>query len=286
MFLSRFQSLYAVTLALLLATPLASQATTVRLETSLGPVDIELYDAEAPKTVTNFLGYVKRGDYNSSFMHRSVPGFVVQGGGFAWRNASNSVDAIPTQPAVDNEFSTARLNKRGTVAMAKLDGQANSATSQWFVNLADNPSLDSQNGGFTVFGKVKDSSMAVIDAMAKLQRVNAGSPFNELPITSMPSGYLGRSNLVMVNRAAVYDANYDADRVFDYLEATYPQYLGTVKSTSASAAGYYLRYYPGKEAYIGTANGTLYYLVPSISPNVESLGPMADWIKAVAAAGY
>ncbi|MBL8509956.1 MAG: peptidylprolyl isomerase, partial [Chitinimonas sp.] len=113
-FLSRFQSLYAVTLALLLATPLASQATTVRLETSLGPVDIELYDTEAPKTVENFLGYVKRGDYNSSFMHRSVPGFVVQGGGFAWRNSTNAVDAIPTLPAVFNEFSTARLNKRGT----------------------------------------------------------------------------------------------------------------------------------------------------------------------------
>ena len=80
-------------------------------------------------------------------------------------------------------------NIRGTIAMAKLGGDPNSATSQWFINLADNSAnLDTQNGGFTVFGHVTGNGMSVADAIAMLNRVNVGSPFDALPVRDYTSG--------------------------------------------------------------------------------------------------
>ncbi len=142
-------------------------------------------DEGAPNTVQNFQNYVDRQDYDNSIIHRSVPNFVVQGGGFTVENAQ--VDVIPTDPPIDNEFSPERSNLRGTIATAKLGGDPDSATSQWFFNLADNSQiLDTQNGGFTVFGAVLgDADLAVIDAIASLpiQNFSGANPaFGELPI--------------------------------------------------------------------------------------------------------
>ncbi|MDD5028626.1 MAG: peptidylprolyl isomerase, partial [Rhodoferax sp.] len=145
-------------------------ATTVRVETALGVIDIELYDSAAPATVANFLSYLQGGAFDSTFFHRSMPGFVIQGGGYVWNTSTNKVAPVAAKAPVVNEFSAARSNLRGTVAMAKLDGDPDSATSQWFVNLADNAAnLDAQNGGFTVFGKVVGNGMAVVDAIAAIQ---------------------------------------------------------------------------------------------------------------------
>ncbi len=213
MFSARFQRGLFATLAmsLLLALPAITNATTVRLTTTLGALDIELYDAAAPKTVANFLAYVNSDAYRNTFVHRSVPGFVIQGGGYGWDDAANRVSTLATRPAVVNEFSTARSNLRGTIAMAKLGGDPNSATSQWFINLADNSvNLDNQNGGFTVFGEVSASSMAVADAIAALQLVNAGSPFDSLPIvgTIAANGTIFKSNLVVVSAAKAVATDY------------------------------------------------------------------------------
>ena len=177
----------------LLCTPLAFAQIT-RVSSNLGEFDIRLFNAETPKTVANFLGYVRRGDYNNSIIHRSVPGFVVQGGGF--RLKQNSLDAIPSGPMVVNEPGLS--NVRGTVAMAKLGGNPNSATNQWFINLSDqNPAnLDNQNGGFTVFGEVLGNGMAVADAIAALPVYNAGEVFNELPLRNAK---LTTDNLVLFN---------------------------------------------------------------------------------------
>ncbi len=188
--------------SILLSSPASAFATTVRMRTSLGVIDIELMDNAAPATVANFLSYVTSGAYVNSFFHRSVPGFVIQGGGYGLDSKANAIYAIPANPPVINEFSPARSNKRGTIAMAKLGGNPNSATNQWFFNLADNSAnLDSQNGGFTVFGQVAGNGMQVVDAIAARPIVNVGSPFDSLPV--LASGPVTAQNLILITAVSV-----------------------------------------------------------------------------------
>ncbi|MCF6264145.1 MAG: peptidylprolyl isomerase [Xanthomonadales bacterium] len=191
-------------------------ATTVIMKTSLGDIEIELFDDVAPGTVENFLKYVNDGDYEDSFIHRSVPGFIIQGGGFAFKN--NTVVNVPTDSPITNEFN--RSNLRGTISMAKLGGNPNSATSQWFINIADNTNLDGddgQGGGFfTVFGQVIASSMNVVDAIAALNRVNAGGALGELPVRNYAGGNILRENLIFANVVLATNppANSDCDSQF------------------------------------------------------------------------
>ncbi|MCY7388722.1 MAG: peptidylprolyl isomerase [Burkholderiales bacterium] len=118
MFSNRSNRHILIQLAILfvLALPPIANASTVRLQTAIGAIDITLYDAAAPRTVANFLTYVNSGAYRNSFVHRSVPSFVIQGGGFAWDETTNMVVFVPTLAPVVNEFSVARSNKRGTIA--------------------------------------------------------------------------------------------------------------------------------------------------------------------------
>ena len=178
----------------------------VRMTTVLGNIDIALFGQQKPITVTNFLKYVDQGRYfvfdtaanqqASSFIHRSAPGFVIQGGGYIGTvdpADSNKQNVKPTQVlsfgAIQNEPGIS--NKRGTIAMAKLAGDPNSATSEWFLNLADNGgspnNLDTQNGGFTVFSRVVNNTMTVVDAIVALPRFNAGAPFDSLPLRNYTS---------------------------------------------------------------------------------------------------
>src|SRR5688572_24367995 len=127
--------------------------TIVRLNTDVGSIDIELFDTAAPQTVANFLGYVNRGDYNNTVFHRAIPNFIVQAGGY--QSTTPPLPHVVQQAPVVNEFSPTRSNVRGTVAMAKVGGNPNSATSEFFFNLENNSAnLDNQNGGFTVFARV------------------------------------------------------------------------------------------------------------------------------------
>lgn len=187
-----------------------AHATVVRLNTSLGPIDIELFDAAAPRTVANFLAYVNSGAYTNSFIHRSVPGFIIQGGGYGLDNTTGSPVSVPRNPPIANEFSATRSNVRGTIAMAKVSNNPNSATSEWFINLANNAtSLDTENGGFTVFGQVTAASMVVVDAIAALPRRDAGLPFDQLPIAKPITGtFIVRDNLVNITPAAVLENPY------------------------------------------------------------------------------
>jgi cyclophilin family peptidyl-prolyl cis-trans isomerase len=185
----------SIALAVACLVPQLAGATFVRMETNLGVIDIELYDMQAPLTVTNFLNYAARGDYNGTAIHRSVPGFVIQGGGYVFAGYALGfpvVFHIPEDPPVLNEFSPTRSNVRGTIAMAKLGGDPNSATSEWFFNLADNSAnLDNQNGGFTVFGRVI-AGMNVVDTIAGLRVLYApglNPAFTDLPV--MDSYILG-----------------------------------------------------------------------------------------------
>ncbi len=133
----------------------------VKLETSMGNIVIELNEQAAPVTVKNFLGYVEEGFYDGTIFHRVMPGFMIQAGGFT----AEMEQKQPHAP-IKNEFKLS--NVRGTIAMAKLGGDPDSATCQFFISLTDNRrNLDNQNGGFTVFGKVVEG-MDVVDAIASV----------------------------------------------------------------------------------------------------------------------
>jgi peptidyl-prolyl cis-trans isomerase A (cyclophilin A) len=173
------------------------------LDTNQGEFCMRLFKNEAPNTVANFLKYVNDGDYNNSVFHRLVKGFVLQGGGYKFVN--NAVTEVPDDPPVINEFN--RSNLRGTVAMAKLDGNPNSATSEFFVNLGSNTGLDSLNGGFTVFAEVVNDGMTVVDKIAALPISNDSArlshiAFNEVPLVNNDQTR-SADDFVTINRAYV-----------------------------------------------------------------------------------
>lgn len=148
----------------------------VSIETSIGLILIELYDQQAPVSAANFLAYVRSGFYNGTIFHRVIPGFVVQGGGF-----DKQYQRLATNPAIINESTSALKNKRGTLALARLP-DPNSATSQFFINLQDNPSLDwhPNQPGYTVFGRVV-SGMEVVDKLAQLPQGEHSGVFVNAP---------------------------------------------------------------------------------------------------------
>lgn len=145
----------------------------VQLETTLGTIDLVLFDDEAPVTVANFLSYFDEfGD--NSIIHRNPDNFVIQGGDFTV--TGEQVDTIPTDPPIDTEFDPDNSNVRGTLSTALLPNDPNSATSGWFINLQDNsPTLDAAQ--HTVFGRVLGGelgSIAVADAIDALTKFDVG----------------------------------------------------------------------------------------------------------------
>lgn len=160
-----------------LAAP-SALAQTVMLSTSMGDIVLRLDAAKAPKSVENFLQYVKAGHYNGTVFHRVIPGFMVQGGGF-----TSALTQKPTRAPIDLESGNGLKNERGTVAMART-AVPNSATSQFFINLKDNEFLNaasSRDGsGYAVFGRVV-SGMDVVDRIAESQTQSQG-PHQNVPI--------------------------------------------------------------------------------------------------------
>lgn len=151
-------------------------------------MDFALFSNRTPITRTNFLQYVTDGDYNRSIIHRSAPGFVIQGGGFSVpaTGAAWPPSNVPTDAPIANEFGVS--NTYGTISMAKLGGNPNSATSQWFVSLGDNTAnLDNQNGGFTVFGRVTKDTMSSAEDFATpllFPIYNAGGALTAIPLVA------------------------------------------------------------------------------------------------------
>ena len=135
----------------------------VRFETSHGTFTVELFPKEAPVSVENFLRYVDDGHFDGTVFHRIVPGFVIQGGGLTADFSSRK-----TRAPISNEAKNGLKNTRGTLSMARTS-DINSATSQFFVNLADNAFLDhsARDFGYAVFGRVTEG-MDVIDKIARV----------------------------------------------------------------------------------------------------------------------
>ncbi|MES3009092.1 MAG: peptidylprolyl isomerase [Pseudomonadota bacterium] len=170
-------------LMLALAGTAAQANTIVRISTTYGDFSVELFDTVTPVTVKNFLNYVNRGAFNGSYFHRLEKGFVLQGGAYRFQPFVGPI-ALPVDAPIVNEFSVS--NTRGTLAMAKLGGDPNSATNQWFVNLADNSAnLDAQNGGFTAFGRVLGNGMTVLDTINTQAGVfSLGATHTTLPLAN------------------------------------------------------------------------------------------------------
>ena len=200
------------TLALLATAALSfhTSATVVEIRTNMGTITVNLFDEDTPKSVENFLEYVTSGAYANNVVHRLEPSFVIQAGGFSYHNAL-PLDVVATGTPVINEPELS--NVRGTIAMAKQGGNANSATSQWFINLKDNSAnLDVQNGGFTVFGQVIGDGMDVVDAISALPRFNMGGAASSIPLRnySAEDGSNGKDptdeNFVLITDIVVTDA--------------------------------------------------------------------------------
>lgn len=230
--------------------------TVVRFETTAGSIDIEMYDRGAPNgasaaltTVENFLFYLREGTYDLNFFHRAVDDIefaVLQGGGFKFTNAGG-VTAVPTPQRVANEFDARRGNTERTIAMAKLGGDPDSASSQFFFNVIDNSqNLNSQNGGFTVFGRVIQGwdnvleivGSSIVDLRASNLLNNAA--MGEVPVTS---------NYRLPDRPQEEDLNFIID-------------AEVVKPRDAETFFVHRLFYPE-----GFAGSTINEFLPIVNPN-------------------
>lgn len=152
----------------------------VLMKTSLGQIKIELWPEKAPESVKNFLRYVNEGFYNGTIFHRVISNFMIQGGGFTTDMAQK-----PTQAPIKNEARSDVGNERGTIAMARTM-VVDSATSQFFINVVDNTSLNHMDNtpagyGYAVFGKIIDG-MDVVDKIKDVATTTRG-PFQNVPVT-------------------------------------------------------------------------------------------------------
>ncbi len=190
--------LIAVTaLATAFALPALAANPQVEFDTTAGKIRVELYPDAAPKTVANFLDYVKAKHYDGTQFHRVISGFMIQGGGFT-ADFKQKPTKAPVPIEAEQSSKAGFLNVPGTLAMARTS-DPNSATAQFFINVADNKFLNfreptQQGYGYTVFGKVV-SGMDVVDKIAKAP-TGAGGPFPK-DVPSEP---------VLIKQAVVVDA--------------------------------------------------------------------------------
>ena len=167
-------------LTLSLAIPVLAANPKVLMKTSKGDIVIELYPDKAPVTVQNFLSYVDDKFFDGTIFHRVIKGFMIQGGGLT----PEMKEKAQKRPAIKNEADNGLKNLRGTVAMAR-NPEINSATSQFFINLVDNPFLDhvpsdQAKFGYAVFGKVVQG-MEVVDAIANVETTSKGM-YRDVPV--------------------------------------------------------------------------------------------------------
>jgi peptidyl-prolyl cis-trans isomerase A (cyclophilin A) len=153
------------------AAPITQAPPRVLMRTNQGDILLELYPAKAPKTVENFLQYVRDGHYNGTIFHRVIDGFMIQGGGY-----TIDLQLKPTRASIPNEANNGLSNQRGTITMART-GEPHSAQAQFFINVVDNPRLDfvsEQNNftwGYAVFGKVVEG----LDVVDRIRAVETGA---------------------------------------------------------------------------------------------------------------
>jgi peptidyl-prolyl cis-trans isomerase A (cyclophilin A) len=225
-FLPRMHAVWFSVLVFVLAVTSPAGATIVHYDTVLGTFDVRMFDSVMLNTVANFKSYINANPnrYEGTFVHRSIANFVIQGGGFTFDEDTNSAPGIELFPPIDDEPGggvAGPSNVRGTIAMAKSG--PDTVTSQWFINLGDNSSLDNPtrpDGGFSAFGRVLENGMDVVDAIAALPIFNLDpfpqTLFDTVPLRNVAGGLAER--LVFVNSitelnlpAGDYDFDSDVD---------------------------------------------------------------------------
>ncbi|WEF35153.1 peptidylprolyl isomerase [Pseudoduganella chitinolytica] len=172
-------SVIAGAIALLLAGAVQAANPQVSLKTTAGEIVLELNQEKAPKTVANFLAYVKSGFYKDTIFHRVIDGFMIQGGGY-----TKDLKSKPTRPPIPSESKNGLRNEPYSLAMARMDNP-NSATSQFFINVANNEGLDYPNFdgvGYTVFGKVV-KGQEVVDKIKGVLVDDKSPIFQNVPVT-------------------------------------------------------------------------------------------------------
>ena len=175
--MKKLLAILAALSTLAISLPAWSANPTVEMKTNFGTITIELYQDKAPKTVANFIQYVKDGFYSGTVFHRVIDGFMIQGGGF-----DLGMNQKATRAPLENEAKNGLKNQIGTLAMART-GNPHSATAQFFINLVNNDGLDypAQDGwGYCVFGKVTQG----MDVVNKISKVGTGSVkgFQDVPV--------------------------------------------------------------------------------------------------------
>ncbi len=233
LFSSLRKSVVSAVVPVLVLCSATSQATTVQFQTSLGNIDVVLFDKTTPKTVENFMYYLNAGAYTNGVIHRSAKvlntdkterNFVIQGGGFRYTGSMPLV-SVKTKDSVDNE--PLYSNVRGTISMAKIPDNANSATSGWFFNMGENTFLDLDNGGFTVFGQVTPESLAVLDEIAAVKTFFATSSSPEFPLRNYTvDDYrnnvpVDEDNLVLVTDIVILDPSPNTQDAVTIVENPY-----------------------------------------------------------------
>ena len=221
-------------------------------DTTQGDIYVALRPDVAPKNVANFLHYVGNGTYAHSIIHRVVPKFVNQGGGYKL-NSAGKIVAPPTVASVVNEYKLSNL--RGTLAMALSGSDPNSATDQFFFNAVNNVFLNTENGGFTVIGQIvgvqgvagasQSAGLAVMDAINADKVYDAGSPFDSIPLLNYtPNTTVKPANFVYVNAVTQVKpkTGVPAAPVFSIQAGTYtgPQSISLKDSTPGATIYYYL----------------------------------------------
>ena len=157
-----------------------SDTVKITIETTKGTIELELDGAAAPITTKNFVSYVKKGHYDGTIFHRVIPGFMIQGGGM-----NPDMSQKPTDPPIKNEATNGLKNVRGAICMARTS-VVDSATSQFFINVKNNVSLDysgPNNYGYAVFGKVT-KGMDVVDAIVSVPTTQKG-PHGDVPVDTI-----------------------------------------------------------------------------------------------------
>ncbi len=162
--------------ALMFAATGCKKNTRVIMKTTMGDIHIELFDGKSPETVSNFLLYTDKKFYNGTIFHRVIPDFMIQGGGF-----TPDMTEKDTESPIMNEANNGERNIRGTIAMARTH-DIHSATSQFFINVVDNPGLDygSRGYGYCVFGRVV-KGMDVVDKIRQVKTKSIGM-YRDVPV--------------------------------------------------------------------------------------------------------
>ena len=157
----------------------------IEMKTSLGDIYLELNNEKAPITTENFVRYTEEGFYNGTIFHRVIPGFMIQGGGF-----TSEMRKKETHDGIKNEWKNGLKNVRGSIAMARLGGQPDSATAQFFINVTDNDFLDqpnprspNDNAAYAVFGKVV-KGMDAVDKIRDVRTTTKG-PYANVPVEAV-----------------------------------------------------------------------------------------------------